>query len=117
MTDLYGCSLTASIHLFVRQPIYVPNVFAPESNSGNELFALFPGPESRVRQIMQFKVFDRWGSLVHSRSGVGFEPAEHGWDGTFRGQILLPGVYVWLAEVELDTGEIRLIKGDVTLVR
>lgn len=117
LTDIFGCSQTASILIQVQQPIYVPNVFAPASNTGNDLFALFPGPESRVVRIRIFRIFDRWGSLVHERLGVDPTPDAHGWDGFARGQASAPGVYAWYAEMEFEDGRVKLLNGDLTLVR
>ena len=49
----------------------------------------------------------------------GFQPddPDYGWDGTFRGQILNPGVYVYFAEIEFDDGIIILYEGDIALMR
>jgi hypothetical protein len=41
----------------------------------------------------------------------------NGWDGTFKGQRLNPGVFVYYAEIELVNGETVIRKGDVTLLR
>ena len=40
-----------------------------------------------------------------------------GWDGKHRGLPVNPAVYVWMAEVELDTGEVIVLKGDVAVMR
>ncbi|MBL7797759.1 MAG: gliding motility-associated C-terminal domain-containing protein, partial [Saprospiraceae bacterium] len=64
-----------------------------------------------------FRIFDRWGSLMHERTGVGVNPEAHGWDGFSRGLKCTPGVYVWHAEIEFDNGNVQVLKGDVTLVR
>ena len=117
ITDEFGCIQTASILIRVRQGIYVPNVFAPESVAGNSVFALFPGPESRVARIRSFRIFDRWGNLQHERLGVDTSPEAHGWDGIARGLKCTPGVYAWYAEIEFDNGNVQVLKGDVTLVR
>jgi len=117
ITDMFGCSQTASVLIRVRKGIYAPNVFAPESGTANALFALFPGPESQVVRIRSFRIFDRWGNLLHERTGVGVNPEEYGWDGFARGQKCVPGVYVWYAEIEFESGNVEVLKGDVTLVR
>jgi hypothetical protein len=40
-----------------------------------------------------------------------------GWDGTFKGKELNPGVYIYWAEIEYQGGTTRILKGDVTLIR
>ncbi|MCF8239691.1 MAG: hypothetical protein K9I85_16120 [Saprospiraceae bacterium] len=44
------------------------------------------------------------------------DDAAYGWDGAFRGNRLNPAVFVWVIEAELNTGEVILLKGDVTLL-
>ena len=42
-------------------------------------------------------VFDRWGELVHSTQNFpasSLDPS-HGWDGSFQGKNVNPGVYVY----------------------
>ena len=41
----------------------------------------------------------------------------HGWDGTFKGEVMDAGVYVYYAEIEFIDGERKLYKGDVTLLK
>ncbi|HWB62622.1 MAG TPA: PKD domain-containing protein, partial [Chitinophagales bacterium] len=86
---------------------FIPNVFTPNGDGNNDNFYPFtqPGAELRV-----FKIFDRWGELVHS----GLYP----WDGTFKGKPCPPAVYVYYAEFGLDEQTyIVKRKGTVTLIR
>jgi hypothetical protein len=48
-----------------------------------------------------------------------FQPNDpsHGWDGRHKGQLLVPAVFVYYAEIRLIDGRVLLYKGDVTLVR
>jgi hypothetical protein len=43
--------------------------------------------------------------------------ANYGWDGSFRGQQMGPGVYVYSAELLLINGRTVIVNGDVTLFR
>lgn len=119
LTDVYGCSQTALIHIDVQQTsaIYVPNVFAPSGSVDNQVFQIHVGSEAHVAMFPAFRVFDRWGNLVHERLEFLPNDTSHGWDGTFRGDRAQPGVYVWYLEVEFENGGERFLKGDVTLVR
>ena len=45
------------------------------------------------------------------------DPANIGWDGTFNGQDLNPGVFVYYMDVECINGERTIKKGDITLLR
>jgi hypothetical protein len=42
---------------------------------------------------------------------------KHGWDGTFSGYPLNPGVYAYQVELETDDGEVIRQMGDFTLIR
>ena len=64
------------------------------------------------------KIFDRWGELIFQTS----DPNALGWNGSFRGKKMGPGVFVWLAEFEIEelTGGPRrhfVKKGDLTLAK
>ena len=69
------------------------------------------------RNILIFKVFDRWGELLYEDQSFAVNQLSRGWDGSFRGQPNDPGVYVWVLEAEYIDGRRETLKGDVTLIR
>jgi gliding motility-associated-like protein len=118
--DINGCPVVAELFVEVdkNRNVYIPNVFSPNGDGVNDFFQFFSGPG--VREIRSLRVFDRWGELVYQVTDL--PPSENpdpatGWDGTFRGKLMNPGVYVYIAEVEFLDGEVLLYRGDVTLVR
>jgi hypothetical protein len=119
VTDPNGCTQSATYHIQIQQTsaIYVPNIFYPDGQPGNQVFEFYIGAEARVVEVRDFHIFDRWGGIVHER--LSFQPGDpsHGWDGFIRGKKASPGVYVWYAEFEFANGRIKLLKGDVTLYR
>jgi gliding motility-associated-like protein len=116
--DKYGCSDSDTLRVLVnrRRHIYIPNVFSPNGDGENDVFTLFPKPNT-VRKIHSLQVFSRWGEMVYQYQN--FLPGDPliGWDGTHKGQPLNPAVFVWYAVLEFIDGEIEVFKGDVTLVR
>ena len=48
-----------------------------------------------------------------------FEPNDPtlGWDGSFRGKQMDPGVYVYYIKIKRKDGSVEVFKGDVTLVK
>jgi gliding motility-associated-like protein len=95
--------------------VYVPNAFSPNGDNINDVFTLYPGPQ--VLNIKSFLVFDRWGETVYRyESAAPGEPAM-GWDGTHRGRLMNPAVFTWFAEIELVNGAVKILQGDVNLVR
>jgi gliding motility-associated-like protein len=117
ITDTSGCQAGDELLVIVRKdfPYYVPNIFSPDYNGINDYFTVFSGPQ--VTRILELKVFDRWGELVYSNEDFLPSDPSTGWDGTFRGEDLSPGVFVYLALIELIDGSTKLLKGEVTLVR
>ncbi|HNY55411.1 MAG TPA: gliding motility-associated C-terminal domain-containing protein, partial [Chitinophagales bacterium] len=110
-TDSKGCSGTTSlfVNLFNVDCIYVPNTFTPDANGKNEVFKPLG---SKLKTISIFRIFDRWGNMVFETTEV-----NQGWDGTYKGKLLEPGVYVYYIEGTCITNNKEIIKGDVTLIR
>jgi len=118
--DINGCLAVASVLVEVdkNRNVYVPNIFTPDNDGINDYFQVFTG--NGVLQIRSFRVFDRWGELIFERlkfPASPFPDPGNGWDGTFRGKPMDSGVYVYLAEVEFEDGQVLLYRGDVTIVR
>lgn len=90
--------------------VYIPNVFSP----------LDPDPQNRVfrpffqnAELLSFRVFDRWGSLIFEQKGDG-----NGWDGSNRDKLCNPGVYWYIATLKNPAnGDQFSQSGDVTLLR
>jgi hypothetical protein len=61
-------------------------------------------------------VYDRWGAEVFRLEGGRLNDPNAGWDGTFRGQGLNPGVYVYYVLL-IEDGKERKLFGDVNLIR
>jgi gliding motility-associated-like protein len=119
VTSVDGCTASASISITVTAPegnLYVPNAFSPNDDGLNDMLTVF-ADEKLVRQVVTFQVFTRWGESVFTGFGLRPNDVGMGWDGTSRGKKVDLGAYVWFAEVELATGERRLLKGDVVVVR
>ncbi|NUO00636.1 MAG: gliding motility-associated C-terminal domain-containing protein [Saprospiraceae bacterium] len=112
-----GCIGFDDVTIFVvkDRPVYIPNAISPNGDGINDGFTLFTGPAAN--RIQSLKIFNRWGGLIYI--GKDFPPNEPslGWDGTFNGEPVNSGVFVYLAEVEFIDGEVVEYKGDVTVVR
>ncbi len=116
--DINGCTDEddISVNIDRQKNVYIPNVFTPDGDSQNDVFMIF-GNQEHIVKVNKFMVFNRWGELLFEQ--FNFQPNNpiNGWDGNFRGEIVNPAVFVYLAEIEFIDGEVLLYKGDVTLVR
>ncbi len=113
--DENGCIKTDGLQINVRKrgAIYVPNVFSPDGDGNNDEFQVFSGnPATLVRSL---QIFDRWGSMVFSAENFHPNESTGRWNGTHRGNLLRPAVFVWVLEVEYEDGSKELLSGDVLL--
>jgi gliding motility-associated-like protein len=113
-----GCSDYDKVVVTVnrRKYVFVPNVFTPDQSNANNKFSIF-AKEGTVKNIRSFQIFDRWGDLVYTQENFQPNNPEIGWDGRGKGQSVVPGVFVWYAEIAFMDGVIERYKGDVTVVR
>ena len=86
-----------------------PNVFSPNQDGINDLFIPF---SSCPFAFYLCTVFNRWGEKIFQT----YNPAQ-GWDGTYRGEACIAGVYIYAIEYRTDREESRNINGSVTLLR
>ena len=95
--------------------VYIPNVIRPGSEALNDRFTLYAG--AGVDEIIDLQIFDRWGELVFENRHFAASMEQEGWDGTYRGEPLGPGVLVYFFRVRLIDGSERVFKGDLTILR
>ena len=115
--DDAGCTALDSVTIIVTliRPIYIPNVFSPNADGLNDYFTVYGGPAAR--SIRTLKVFARWGNLVFDGYDLPLNDELRGWDGYFKGKLMNPSVFAYLAEVEFIDGVVVLYEGDVTILR
>ncbi len=112
--DIWGCEWTDTVFIFVidvicEEPyIYVPNAFTPNGDGKNDILYV----RSSVGYSMDFKIFNRWGELVFQSSDV-----NNGWDGTYKGRVLEPGVFDYYLSLTCYNRQIFVKKGNITLIR
>ena len=114
VTDEHGCIAADSI--FVRDlcptRYYIPNIFSPNDDGVNDYFSVFGSDLETLR----LSIYDRWGNLIFESNSINAQ-----WDGRFQGKPVLPGVYVWVAEIggylEDGTPFSTVESGSVTVLR
>ncbi|HRI61563.1 MAG TPA: gliding motility-associated C-terminal domain-containing protein [Saprospiraceae bacterium] len=112
-----GCTDSASLRILVdkNKNVYFPNVFKPDGESESNGYFYPSGDAYTI--ISNLSVFSRWGELLFEARDIAPNDVMAGWDGTYRGESMLPGVYTWVAQVSFLDGEQFTYAGDVTLVR
>lgn len=111
ITSELGCSGDAYVRVYVvgQASFYVPTAFTPNGDGRNDIFRIIG---VGYRQVIFFRVFNRWGQMVYNNSTFGI-----GWDGTYYGKPLEIGTYYWEANVIDRFGKNTVAKGDVELIR
>lgn len=95
--------------------VFTPSAFSPNGDGLNDHFNIF-GDDDLVA-VQKLMVFDRWGGLVYQGKDLTPNAASQGWNGRIRdNQPAAEGLYVYLAEVRMDDGKVRTLKGGVSLI-
>jgi len=112
-----GCFKSDSLFIFVEKPreVHFPNAFSPNGDGTNDFFTAFAG--IGVEQVLELRIFSRWGNMVFENYNFSPNEPNIGWDGIFNGKTLNPNVYIFMAKVRFKDGVERSYKGDVLLVR
>ncbi|MFK7774392.1 MAG: choice-of-anchor L domain-containing protein [Saprospiraceae bacterium] len=112
-----GCKTKATININVdkARAIYIPNVFTPNGDGENDVFMIYAGDLSQIKQINTFMIYDRWGATIFKATDFSPMDPQYGWDGIFKGESMNPQVFVYWAEIEFIDGLKVMYKGDVAL--
>ncbi|MFN6389819.1 MAG: gliding motility-associated C-terminal domain-containing protein, partial [Bacteroidota bacterium] len=89
--------------------IYVPNAFTPNGDGKNDVFRI---RGYGVEYISIFRVYSRWGELMFETTDI-----SQGWDGTYKGELQFPAVYVYYIEGVCTNNQKIVKQGNVTLIR
>jgi gliding motility-associated-like protein len=113
VVDDEGCVSIDSIFLRVYDDCLgsdfeIGKAFTPNYDGLNDRFEF---RAETAAQIDWFRVWNRWGELVHDGN------SPRGWDGRYRDRMMQPGVYVYAIQGRCINGEQFTRTGDVTLIR
>lgn len=113
-----GCVAEDAVTINVRiiRQVYFPNAFSPNLDGVNDFFAPFV-ISPNVQRVQSFRVYNRWGGLVHEQADFLPNGITGGWDGNHRGRPAQNGVYTYQAAIEFLDGTVINYSGTVTLVR
>jgi len=119
LTNADGCEAAGVLLIRIKAGeaiIYVPNIFSPDGDGQNDWLTIFGNPAEGLA-VDLFRVYNRWGELIFETQSLGLNDEQSGWDGRQRGRAVLPGVYVWLAEIRMADGSLLRKHGEVAVLR
>ncbi len=122
--DENDCSIESVVSLPIPLcPIYIPNIISANNDGVNDEFIIYVDPDYDV-DILRYWIFDRWGERIFYSENFGIREFRSGsqvdkiwWDGKFKEEKAVEGVYAYLIEVRHENGYTEFLSGDVTLVR
>ena len=91
--DYPNCQLVQHIPVDEKCPLrlHVPTAFTPDGDGLNDYFM----PVSPNHTAIHFEIYDRWGELLFEGRSI-----HDAWDGTFKGNPVQEGVYIWKCTAE-----------------
>lgn len=122
VTNSAGCVAIDSVLVVVNivRPVYIPNVFSPNYDNVNDFFYI---QGSNAAAGMEFlRIFDRWGALIFENGGsteglIPLNEPQEGWDGTYRGEPVNPGVFTYMAGIRFLDNMTLTYSGTITVLR
>ncbi len=112
-----GCIATSEIKIKINsRNVWFPNVITSNGDNINDRF--FPKASSNsFRQVNFLSIYDRWGEKIFHQENFPANDPTQGWEGKFNNEYCIPGVYVYVVEIEWNNGDVQKFFGDVTLIR
>ena len=117
VVSIYGCTSkdTVTIQMYCdNSEVFIPNTFTPNGDGVNDRFFV---SGKGITLILNMKVYNRWGQLLFEAHNINPNDPGAGWDGTYKGVVLEPDVFVYLVDAICERGTKFSYKGDVSIVR
>jgi gliding motility-associated-like protein len=103
-----GCKSIAKALVKIARELAMPNAFTPNRDGVNDVFRIPPGI---ILKLDEFSIYNIFGNRVFTTQNTSGE-----WDGTYKGQDAIAGVYVYIIKGIDYKGRI-FAKGTVILIR
>lgn len=110
--DEDGCtgSHEVTVTVSTRATVALPSAFSPNGDNTNDILLL---QTSQVDEILDWRIFNRWGNIVFESDG----DLNNGWDGSYNGKPQDIGVYSYVVTYRGFASDVGTIKGQVTLLK
>jgi gliding motility-associated-like protein len=111
--DLPECSFKDSVTIYPYEiicgepEVFLPTAFTPNGDGKNEELYL----RGKNVKSMELAIYDRWGKLMFNTASQ-----SKGWDGRYKGNPVIPGVYVYYFEARCIDNQRIFRKGNVTII-
>ncbi len=108
----YGCVDKKSLRVEVQPVtnIYIPSAFTPNNDMLND--QLFVVGHKIQEEGFVFEIYNRWGEKIFMTNNL-----NEGWDGTYKGEVVPQGNYVYKVDAMDALGNKQQLYGSVAVVR
>ena len=102
-----GCENTSTINVIVQNScdenlIGLPQAFSPNGDGLNDIYYV---RSTALELILNYRIYNQWGEEIFN-AGNNFSPNDinTGWDGTYNGQPVNEGVYIYQVTASCPNG-------------
>jgi len=100
-------SISNEVEIVPQMTFYIPNTFTPNGDGLNDTF----GIAGEAVKDFNLQIFNRWGQLVFES-----ENPNDRWDGSFNGEKVPQGVYVYRLSAQGPSGKKETKEGNLNVV-
>ena len=114
VTEKHGCQKSDTLLIMIKDVIceepyvFVPNAFSPNGDGHNDILYV----HGLTLTNIDFAIYNRWGERIFATTDPNI-----GWDGTYKGKLCEPGVFVYYLTATCIGGDQYVKKGNITLMR
>jgi gliding motility-associated-like protein len=113
----HGCPASDTVRVNItcdQSQVFIPNTFTPNGDGNNDRFWV---SAKGVNTVKNFMIYNRWGQLMFEAHNIPPNDPSYGWDGTYKGYVLEPDVFVVIVDVLCELGSPFHYQTDVSIVR
>lgn len=110
ISDASGCTSIKQVTITIVHDngVFVPNTFSPNGDGWNDYLFVRGNNFESIRLV----IYDRWGEKIFESQN-----STTGWDGTYKGNEVDPGVFAFVVTVNYSNKETLTQSGMITLIR
>ena len=101
---------SVTVTVIGKTVLLLPTGFSPNGDGVNDLFGIIK--YLNIEKLNRFDIYDRWGEKVFTTQDINAK-----WDGTYNGEKLPIGTFIWYVNAKTYDGEAVQQKGNITLLK
>lgn len=105
--DLSTYSVSNEVEIIPAMTLYIPNSFTPNGDGLNDTF----GIAGEAIKEFNMEIYNRWGQKIFESDNANLR-----WDGTFLGEMVPEGAYVYRVIAKSATGKKALKEGNISVI-